>query len=390
MTAGARAGCAGGALLAYLALWRFWLAGLGCGWETHLAALSLVLIVLLGLGTGRVLTRRLLLTPPLLYLVAVVVFLAGELLPGDPAAERFDVHANPEAVAAWRERKGLDLAVPERFARWAERAAAFDFGESYVDDRDVGRALSDRFAATCELALFALLLAVPLGMAAGVVSASLRGRFADYAANSVALLGVSLPVFWLGMILVLAARAVGWNHFQSRYDLREYGDVVGAYETKWYLVESLVRGRFAAAWSCVQHLLVPALALSTIPMAVVTRMTRSAVLEEVGSDYVRTALAKGLTRRAAVLRHALRNALIPIVTVIGLQTGTLLSGAALTETVFSWPGLGTFVVDRVRSKDSPALTGALLLVAGTYVLVNLAVDLLYGVLDPRVRREAGA
>ena len=334
--------------------------------------------------------RRLAFTVPLLVLVSFLVFLVGELLPGDPAAERFDVHANPQAVAEWRERKGLDRPLMVRYARYASRTATLDFGESYVDDREIGPALADRFAATAELALFALVIAVPVGLLAGVLSASLRGRWLDYAANSSALVGISLPVFWLGMLLVLAARSVGWNHFQSRYDVRAFEDVVGTFSTKYYLFESIVRGQGAVAWSCVQHLLVPALALSTIPMAVITRMTRSSVLEEVGKDYVRTAQAKGLSMRRAVTRHALRNAMLPIVTVIGLQAGTLLSGAALTETVFSWPGLGTFIVDSVRRKDSPALTGGLLLVAATFIAVNLVVDLLYGVLDPRVRTEGGA
>ena len=204
------------------------------------------------------------------------------------------------------------------------------------------------------------------------------------------IVGVSLPVFWLAMLLVLLAKLVGWNHFQARFDVREYEDIVGAYSTKYYLFESMLRGQWAAAWSCVQHLLVPALALSTIPMATITRMTRSSVLEEVGKDYVRTARAKGVGRGRAIVQHALRNALLPIVTVIGLQAGTLLSGAALTESVFSWPGLGTFIVDGVKRKDSPALTGGLLLVATTFILVNLIVDLCYGVLDPRIRSGSGA
>jgi dipeptide transport system permease protein len=331
--------------------------------------------------------RRLALTIPLLVVVSFVVFLVGELLPGDPAAERFDVHANPQAVAEWRARKGLDRPLPERYARYLGRVATLDFGESYVDDRKIGPALAERFAGTVELSVFALLIAVPVGLVAGVLSAALRGRPIDYAANSAALLGVSLPVFWLGMLLVLLAKLVGFNHFQSRYDVREFEDVVGAYSTRFCLFESLARGQFAAAWSCVQHLVVPSLALATIPMATITRMTRSSVLEELGKDYVRTARAKGLDRRRAISRHALRNALLQIVTVVGLQAGTLLSGAALTETVFSWPGLGTFIVDSVKRKDSPALTGGLLLVATTFILVNLAVDLLYGVIDPRVSAE---
>lgn len=333
--------------------------------------------------------RRILLAIPLLLAVSMAVFAVGEMLPGDPAIDRFGEKGSPQAIAEWRARKGLDLPVHERYGRYvAGVVTRFDFGESYRDDHAVSEDLGDRFAATAELALAALLLAIPLGVAAGTVSASLRGRFADTAAQGTALLGVSLPVFWLGMILVLGARSLGWNHFQARFDVRVHEDAVAGFSTPFLLAEAILRGEFAVARSCAQYLLVPALALSTIPLATITRMTRSAVLDEVGKDYVRTAQAKGASRLRAVVRHALRNALMPVVTVIGLQAGTLLSGAALTETVFSWPGLGTYIVEAVRRKDSPALVGGLLLVAATFVLVNLIVDLLYGVLDPRLRRSS--
>ncbi|MCG3135076.1 MAG: Dipeptide transport system permease protein DppB [Planctomycetes bacterium] len=319
----------------------------------------------------------------------MVVFVVGELLPGDPAVDRFGEKGSPAAIAEWRARKGLDLPVHERYLRYVGGVVTrLDFGESYKDDYPVSSDLRDRFAATAELAFAALLLAVPAGIAAGTASAALRGRAADAAAQGTALLGVSIPVFWLGMILVLAARSVGWNHFQARFDVRAHDDAVAGFTTPFVLFESVLRGRFAVAASCAQHILVPALALATIPLATVMRMTRSAVLDEIGKDYVRTAEAKGVPRARAVVRHALRNALMPVVTVIGLQAGTLLSGAALTETVFTWPGLGTYIVSAVQKKDSPALVGGLLLVAATFVIVNLVVDLLYGVLDPRLRRSA--
>lgn len=331
--------------------------------------------------------RRLALAVPLLLFVSLVVFTIGELLPGDPAADKFGEKGTADVVAEWRERKGLDRPLPERYVRYARGVVTrLDFGESYIDDREVGSELLARFAATAELALVALLLAVPLGVAAGTLSAAFRGRWIDYTANTTAVLGVSIPIFWLGMILVLAARALGWNHFQARYDFRAFEDVVAGFSTRFVLVESVLRGHGEVAASCLRYILVPALALSTIPTATITRMTRSAVLEELGSDYVRTALAKGATWRRALVAHALRNALLPIVTVVGLQAGALLSGAALTETVFSWPGLGTFIVEAVRRKDSPCLVGGLLLVATTFVVLNLVVDLFYGVIDPRVRR----
>jgi ABC-type dipeptide/oligopeptide/nickel transport system permease component len=329
--------------------------------------------------------RRLLLTVPLLVVVSFVVFLVGALLPGDPAAARFDVHGGPEARAAWAHAKGLDRPIPVRYARYMEGVVTrFDFGQSFTDDREIGPVLLDRFAATAELSLFALLIAVPVGIGVGVLGAARRGRAVDYAANVLALFGNSIPVFWLGMVLLLAAIAVGFRHFNGRYDI-EYVDVVGGYTTKLYLFESLARREFEVAWSCAQYLLIPALALSTIPMAVITRMTRSSVLEEIGKDYVQTARAKGLRPTSVMIRHVLRNALVPIVTVTGLQTGALLSGAVLTETVFNWPGLGTLILDGVRRNDSPVIVGGILLVATVFIAVNLAVDLLYGVIDPRIR-----
>jgi len=330
--------------------------------------------------------RRLLLTVPLLVVVSFVVFLIGSLLPGDPAATRFEQRASPEAREAWRHEHYLDRSIPVRYAHYMEGVVTrFDFGKSYAPgDVEVGPELRNRFEATIELTLFALLVAVPAGILVGLLGAVRRGKFVDYLANLLALLGNSIPIFWLGMVLLLGAIAAGFHHFNSRYDLKFIG-VVSGYSTNFYLFESLVRGEFAVAWSCAQFLLIPALALSTIPMAVITRMTRSSMLEEIGKDYVQTARAKGLGRTRVVVVHVLRNALIPIVTVTGLQTGALLSGAVLTETVFSWPGLGTYILDGVKGNDSPVLVGGTLLVATTFILVNLVVDLLYGVIDPRIR-----
>jgi peptide/nickel transport system permease protein len=333
--------------------------------------------------------RRLLLTLPLLAVVSFVVFLVGASLPGDPAVARFDVHANPRAVAAWKAERGLDQPLLVRYGRYVHGVVTrLDFGESYVDDRPIGPTVLGRFAATFELSLSAMLLAVPVGVLVGVLSAVRRGRLADHAASAVALFGISVPVFWLGTVLMLVAVSLGFVKLNARYDL-VYEPVVAGYTTRLYALESLVRGRFDVAWSCAQYLLVPALALSTIPMAFLTRMTRSAVLEEVRRDYVQTARAKGLPGRRVVLHHVLRNALIPVVTVTGLQTGALLSGAVLTESVFNWPGLGTYILAGVRRNDAPVLVAGILVVATVFILVNLAVDLLYGVLDPRLRRGEG-
>ena len=330
--------------------------------------------------------RRIVLTLPLLLVVSLLVFLVGEALPGDPAVTKFDQKATPAVIAAWKAKQGLDRPVPERYARYVSKVVTeFDFGTSYKNDRPVGPELRDRFAATFELTAFAMLIAIPLGLLAGIVSAARRGTFADYLGNTLALSGISLPVFWLGIMLTLAFSSMGYNTIGGRYDVREFEDVVSGFSTKAYLFEALFRGEFRVALSCASYLLVPGLALATIPMAVITRMTRSSVLEETTRDYVRTARAKGLTERWVMAKHVLKNALIPVVTIVGLQFGALLSGAVLTETVFSWPGLGTYIVDAVRSNDSPKLVGGILLVATTFIGVNLAVDLLYGVIDPRVR-----
>lgn len=337
------------------------------------------------------LLRRLALTVPLLLVVSLLVFLVGEALPGDPAATRFDVHANPEAVAAWRELKGLDRPL---FVRYLDYLLGIltelDFGQSYRNDTEVGPRLLARFSATIELSFCAMLLAIPVGLGAGIVSSVRRGKFADYAGNVLALLGISVPIFWLGMVLTLAAKAVGFHHFAARYDEIRFEGIVSGYSSHFYLLEAVFRGDWPIAWSCLQYILIPALALSTIPMAVITRMTRSAMLEEVGRDYVRTARAKGLPGRIVVLRHVLRNALMPVVTITGLQFGALLSGAVLTEKVFNWPGVGTYVLAAVQSNDSPEVVGGILLVSAVFIGVNLAVDLLYGVIDPRVRVGGGS
>ena len=334
--------------------------------------------------------RRLLLTVPLLVVVSFVVFVVGSLLPGDPAATRFEQRASPEAREAWRREHYLDRSIPVRYAHYMEGVVTrFDFGRSYAPGEvAVGPELLNRFAATIELTLAALLIAVPVGIGVGVLGAVRRGRLVDHLANLLALLGNSIPIFWLGMVLLLGAIAAGFHSFNGRYDVAAFEDVVGGYSTKFYVLESLVRGEYRVAWDCVQYLAIPALALSTIPMAVITRMTRASVLEEIAKDYVQTARAKGLRPSRVVLRHVLRNSMIPIVTVTGLQAGTLLSGAVLTESVFNWPGLGKYVLEGVMGNDSPVLVGGILLIATTFILVNLAVDLLYGVVDPRIRVAA--
>ena len=328
--------------------------------------------------------RRILLTIPLLLAVSLAVFALADALPGDPAAARFPKH--PHLAQEWREGRGLDRPFLVRWANYVKGIATeFDFDASYLDDQPVGKELSIKLQATFELTVCALFLAIMIGTMVGILSAVFPRSPIDYLGNAIALAGISMPVFWLAMLLIsLAVNVFGFAWSSNRFDPSL--DVTG-FSTHLYLFESLVRFRFDVFASCARNLLLPTLALSTIPMAVITRMTRSAVLEELGKDYATTARAKGLRQRSVVLKHVLRNALIPITTITGLQFGQLMGGAVLTETVFSWPGLGRFIVEMgVGNRDAPIIVGGILLVAFTFILVNLIVDLLYAAIDPRIRR----
>jgi len=330
--------------------------------------------------------RRILITVPLLLAVSFVVFALTEALPGDAADARFQ--KNPAAKAEWRRKRGLDDPFLQRWAGYVHGVVTeFDLDESYLDDHPVGPELGRKLQATLELTLCALAVAILVGSVVGILSAVYPRSPIDYFGNLLALAGISMPVFWLGMLfIVFAVNVLGFEYSSNRFD----PDLdVSGFATHLYLFESLLRLRMDIFWSCAHNLLLPALALCTIPMAVITRMTRSAMLEEVGKDYATTARAKGLPHSRVLLKHVLRNALIPIVTITGLQFGQLMGGAVLTETVFSWPGLGRYIVTKgVAARDTPVIVGGILLVSGTFLLVNLVVDLLYGVIDPRVRRSA--
>jgi peptide/nickel transport system permease protein len=284
-------------------------------------------------------------------------------------------------MARWRAERGLDAPPVVRWARYVGDVVRLDFGKSYVNDRPVGEALLGKLQVTLELALCAMLVAAAVGVTVGVLSAVYPRTLVDGLGSLLALSGISMPVFWLGMLLwILVADVFGFPYRSGRAE-------VTGFATEMILFESVVRLRFDVAAEHLSRLFLPVLTLSTIPMAVITRMTRASVIEELRKDYATTARAKGLAGATVVLKHVLRNALIPITTITGLQFGALLGGAVLTETVFSWPGLGLFIVeDGVRASDTPVIAGGILLASTTFVLVNLAVDLLYGVIDPRVRQ----
>ena len=326
--------------------------------------------------------RRILQLIPVLLGVSLVVFFMVRAIPGDPAQILLGQTATPEAVEEVRTRLGLDKPVVVQYLLFLRDAATGDLGDSLVEGKPVTTALLEKFPATLELALAALLFAVVIGVPVGVISAVRQYSLLDRITSVVALTGVSMPIFWLAMILVVV--------FTVNLELLPFPGRVGnevsfTSYTGVYTVDTLITFNFPAFWDVLKHLILPAVALGTIPMAVVTRMTRSSMLEVMNEDYVRTARAKGVVPWRVVFRHALRNAMLPTVTVIGLQFGLLMSGAILTETIFTWNGIGQFAIQSIDGRDYAGIQGVVLYGAVFFVLINLLVDVLYAVLDPRVR-----
>jgi peptide/nickel transport system permease protein len=311
-----------------------------------------------------------------------VVFFMVRAIPGDPAQLLLGQQATQEQVQQVRQNMGLDKPVIVQYGIFLADALRGDLGQSIVTGRPVTTELLARFPATLELTLFAMLVAVVVGVPVGVISAVKQYSWLDKITSVLALTGISMPIFWLAMILIVVFFVnLGWLPFPGRLST---GYAVTSI-TGLVLVDSLLTLNFPAFWDGLKHLILPAIALGTIPMAVVMRMTRSSMLEVMGEDYVRTARAKGVVPWRVVFKHALRNAMLPTVTVIGLQTGLLMSGAVITETIFSWPGVGQIAYDSVNRRDYAMIPGVVLYGAALFVLVNLFVDILYAVLDPRVR-----
>ena len=330
---------------------------------------------------GTYVVRRLLAALPVLLGVLVIAFVVLRRTPGGPAQAELGEKATPEKIAEINRRHGWDQPLPVQFLRYCGRSLRGDFGTSTHTKQPVATDLAQRIPATMELALAAMALAVLVGVPLGIVASLRPGRAVDVAASGAALLGVSLPVFFLGLLLILACP------FMPTGSRLPVGVTVRPW-TGLYCVDALVVGDWRGFGAALRHLALPALTLATVPLAVVARMTRSSMLEVLGEDYVRTARAKGLPMSRVVLRHALRNALVPIVTVIGLNVGYLLAGAVLTETVFAWPGLGRYVVHAIEAKDYNAVQASLLFVAAVFVGMNLLVDVSYAWIDPRVRLRA--
>ncbi|EKF44205.1 ABC transporter permease subunit [Nitratireductor indicus] len=315
--------------------------------------------------------------------VSIIAFSFIRVLPGDPvmlmSGERVMA---PERYEQIKQMLGYDRPLPVQYFDYLTGVLSGDFGNSIVTRRPVLDDFLTLFPATLELSLCAMLLAIIIGVPAGVFAAIKRGSFFDQTIMGTALVGYSMPIFWWGLLLIiLFSGTLGWTPVSGRISLLYYFPPV----TGFMLIDSLLSGQSGAFTSALSHLILPSIVLGTIPLAVIARQTRSAMLEVLSEDYVRTARAKGLSPFRVVGIHALRNAMIPVITTIGLQVGVMLAGAILTETIFSWPGVGKWMVDSVFKRDYPVIQSGLLIIAGVIMLVNLAVDLLYGLINPRIR-----
>jgi peptide/nickel transport system permease protein len=326
--------------------------------------------------------KRLLMAIPTLIGVSILVFSMLQLIPGDPAEVMLYPKGTPEQVQELRQKLGLDLPFYQQYMQWLGNAVQFDLGTSVKTGEAVLTEIGARFPATIELAVTALFIAVAVGIPLGVIAAQKRNSIVDYFTISLSLFGVSIPVFWLGLMLIyIFSSGLGWLPVSGRITMGSSPDEV----TGLYLIDSLIVLDFNSFLDAARHLVLPSIALATIPLALVVRITRSSMMDVLSQDYMRTAKAKGLPYMRIIFRHALKNALIPVVTVIGLQFGILLGGAILTEAVFSWPGLGTLIVSSISSRDYPLIQGIILIIAFIFVIVNILVDILYSIIDPRIR-----
>ena len=330
----------------------------------------------------RFVARRLLLLVPILLGVSILLFLWIRALPGGPAESLLGERATPEAVEQIERIYGLDRPIYVQYVKYLEKLVTGDLGTSIASRRPVTEEIGRRFPATIELALAAMVFAIALGVPLGFVAAKRHGSVFDHASLVTSLLGISIPIFFLAILLkYVFAVELGWLPTIGRQDVLISAD----HPTGFYVLDGIITLNFEATWDAVLHLILPAIALGSIPLAIVARITRAAVLDVQNEDYVRTARAKGVSSRIVDRRHIFRNAMLPVVTIIGLQTGLLLSGAILTERVFALPGMGSWLADSIGDRDYPVLQGGILFVALVFVIVNLLVDISYGLLDPRIR-----
>ena len=333
---------------------------------------------------GRYAITRFLTIVPVLIGVSLIVFSFTHLIPGDPAVAMLGERATPQRVAEVREQLGLDKPLYTQYFIYVDKVLHGDLGASILRGDPVLRDLVRRFPATVELAISAILIAISVGVPMGIISAVWRNSFFDGFSRLVALAGVSMPIFWLGLMLAWFFGVV-LRWLPTGFRLGTDAALVSV--TNFYILDSVLTKNSIALVSSLRHLILPAVALSTIPMAVIARMTRASLLEVLSQDYIRTAESKGLPQRSVILRHAMRNALLPVMTVTGLQVGRLLAGAILTETIFSWPGIGLWIYESIQARDYPIVQGATLFIATIFVMVNLITDVLYAAVDPRIKYD---
>jgi peptide/nickel transport system permease protein len=330
----------------------------------------------------RFVVRRLLLLVPILVGLSILVFLWIRVLPGGPAQALLGERGTAEQEAQIERQYGLDEPIHVQYVKYVQTVVRGDLGDSIATRRPVTEELKQRFPATIELALAAMLFSIVFGIPLGFFAAKKHGSPFDHASLVLSLLGISIPIFFLAIILkYIFAVQLGWLPTVGRISVL----IDLEHPTNFYVLDAIIAGDPEALWDVLKHLVLPAIALGSIPLAVIARITRAAVLDVQNEDYVRTARAKGVSPRRVDSRHVLRNAMLPIATIIGLQTGLLLSGAVLTETVFAWPGIGTWLVNAIRVRDFPVLQGGILFVSIVFVLVNLVVDVMYAVINPRIR-----
>jgi len=331
----------------------------------------------------RYILHKLLLFVPTLIGITICAFAFVRLLPGDPILAMAGEHGvTPERYALLKEQFGYNLPIWQQYLRYLGEILQGDFGVSISTKRPVIDEFSVLFPATIELSLVAMILSVILGIPAGVLAAAKRGSWPDQVIMGTALVGFSMPIFWWGLLLIIFFSGfLGWTPVSGRIGLQYFFQPI----TGFMLVDTLLYGKTDAFVSALKHMILPAIVLGTVPLAVIARQTRSAMLEVLGEDYIRTARAKGLGALRVIGVHALRNALIPVITTIGLQVGVLIAGAILTETIFSWPGIGKWMVDSIFKRDYVVVQSGLLLIALIVMAVNLIVDVLYAVVNPRMR-----
>ncbi len=337
---------------------------------------------------ARYIIQRLLLLVPTLLGVLTIVFFMTALSPGDPARIMLGERANDQQLEQLREELGLNRPIGEQYLMYLQRSIRLDFGRSIKTRRPVMEEIGELFPATIELALVAMIFSTFFGILIGVLSAVRRNTWLDYTAMVGALTGVSMPVFWLGLVLIMVfSVGLGWFPTGGRMEVRLFFLPI----TRFFLIDGLIlwfrEGNPAYFQSALRHIVLPAIALGTIPLAIIARTTRSSMLETMRQDYVKTARAAGIPEHRVIFRYALKNALLPVITVVGIQFGLLLAGAILTETIFAWPGIGRWIYSAISARDYPAIQAGVIVVSTVFVGINVIVDILYSVVNPKIRLQ---